>query len=448
MQLSNSERFSQLRPDARHAPAPIGRSDNVSAETMSISFKLFLIWTFVLIGRPQDYLPFLVPLRIALIFTIPTLIATLCAQKRLSWGELFKIGIARKYTLLFLLMIIGIPFADHRGIAFVYVFFYYVVNMVYFYLAVLQLDSFRKIRATVYVLSLSVLFYGLFGLALGQIKAGRFFFGTMYDPNDIALFMVGMFPMSIVFLGKTNKTLTRVMAAAVIAVAPLITFMSASRGGLLSLAVVLVILFLTRVGNVKRSYKIAVVGLLVSLLFLYSDKLNLDRYYELLAPKQEYNITSDTGRLRVWETAFTLIAANPITGVGAGCFPRAFGYERGREGLPPAWKAAHNAYIEIWAEVGFPGIIVFLAIIFGCLKSFLRTMRRKLEGAESADISSLSGLILIGFAGYLVGSFFLSQAFSLQFTLFFAFAAVMDNPHLREMNSEVVRHDLVFDKNP
>ena len=399
---------------------------------MSISFRLFLVWTFILFARPQDFLYFLAPLRFALVFTILTLIATLGAKQNMTWGKLLKIGIARKYIILYILMIIGIPFANHQGRAFNWIFFSYIINMQYFYIAVVQLDSAKKIKATVYVISICLLFYGIFGMATGQMsEGGRYAFGNMFDPNDIALFMVGLSPMSIVFLRKTNKMLSRVMAALVIVVALLIIVMSGSRGGLLSLVVVFLIFFLTKVGAVKRSYKVAVVGLLIGLFFIYSDKLNLDRYDTLLDVEEDYNVTSDTGRIEVWKTALELIAANPITGVGAGCFPRAFGYYRAAEGREPTWKAAHNSYVEIWSEVGYPGIIVIMMIIFGCIKNYARAMKMKPAGSADDDIPFLSGLVLIGFAGHLVGAFFLSQAYGLQFTLFFALAAALENCYLR-----------------
>ena len=42
----------------------------------SISFRFFLILTFIIIGRPQDFLGFLAPLRLALLCTMLALAAT------------------------------------------------------------------------------------------------------------------------------------------------------------------------------------------------------------------------------------------------------------------------------------------------------------------------------------------------------------------------------------
>jgi O-antigen ligase len=394
-------------------------------DTSSLGFKIYLIWTVILFARPQDFLTFLAPFRIALLFTLIALAAVVFGPERIS-GRLIPNGIARKFGLLYLIMILGIPFADHRGYAFGWTFLVYPINVLFFYLSMIHLDSFNKIRKTSLVLCLSILFYGLLGLLKGHFAGGRLYFGTMYDPNDLAFYMVGLFPISILFLFKANSMRTRVVAASTLAIAPLVIVLTGSRGGLLSLSIVLTLLFMTRLGGIKRSYKVVILVIVAAAVLLFSDKINLARFDTLFGLEQDYNVTSDVGRISVWETAFTLIADNPVTGVGAGCFPRAFGYLRQAEGRTPTWKAAHNAYLQIWTELGFPGLVVFLALIYASIRSFRRIMKRKAIDPEQRDLQLLSSLLLTGYAGHLVGAFFLSQGYSLQFTLFFALGAAFE----------------------
>ncbi len=393
-------------------------------ESLTMGYKVFLIWTVVLYARPQDFLTFLEPFRIGLLFTAIALATAIYGPKRLSLRALLKTGISRKYAILYLLMFIGIPFADHSGRAFDWVVMIYPVNMIYFFLAVFHLDTIKKIKQTAYVLCLSVLFYAVFGLLNGSYVEGRYAVGTMYDPNDLALFMVGLFPISILFLGKVHNMKTRVVAVATLAIAPLIVIMSGSRGGFVCLAVVLLILFMTQVGGIRRSRKIGAIALVAVTIFIFREQMDIERYTTLLTLEEDYNVTSDTGRLQVWESAFKLIFANPITGVGVRCFPRAFGYLRLTEGRVPDWKAAHNAYIQVWTEVGFPGILVFMGIIAASVRSYWRMSRWDAVTSEQKDLKLLGSLMLTGFWGHLIGAFFLSQAYGMQFTLFFAMAAV------------------------
>jgi O-antigen ligase len=142
--------------------------------------------------------------------------------------------------------------------------------------------------------------------------------------------------------------------------------------------------------------------------------------------EEDYNVQSETGRLAVWDTAFQLISENPITGVGANCFPRAFGYKRNAQGRAPVWIATHNAYLQIWSEIGYPGFIIFMIIIYSSIRSFWKTSRKDPKSSEDGDLILIGGCALIGFSGHLVGVFFLSQAYGMQFTFFFVLAAVFE----------------------
>lgn len=393
--------------------------------TLDTAFKVFLVWTFVLYARPQDFFTFLAPLRIGLGFTLLALVSTFFGARNKTFADLLKVGISRKYTVLYVIMIIGIPFADHTGRSFNWVFMSYLVNMIYFYLALMHLDTAKKIQLTLFMLCISILFYGVFGLIFGGYVEGRFAFTTMYDPNDMALFMVGFFPIALVFVKKSHPNITRCIAAGVLCIAPVIIIISSSRGGLLSLALVLAALFITQVGGIKLGHKIGIIAIIFIALAIFGGKIDTSRYETLFELEEDYNITSDTGRLQVWETGLKLIAQNPVTGVGARNFPRAFGYLREKEGRVPEWRAAHNAYIQIWAEIGTPGFIIFMGLILASMRSFWRMARMKDADVDKEHLKSVSGYLLIGFLGHLVGSFFLSQGYGMQFTMFFAMGAAI-----------------------
>lgn len=393
----------------------------------SLSFRFFLIWTFILFGRPQDFLLFLQPLRIALVLTLFNVLFALAEKKSVSWGDIFKIRESKRYTFLYLLMIIGIPFADHRGMAFDFIFFRYAVNMIYFFVFLYQVDSFNKMKKVIFFLSLSILFYGIAGFVIVGFSSGRLSFGTMHDPNDLALFFVSLFPLSMFFIKTNQPGFKKMIAATAVVLSLFIIILTGSRGGLLSLAIVLVLLIFSRAGGLKRFHKIAVLIGLALISIIFSSELNLERYASLLDLSDDYNITRETGRLEVWKKALKLSSTYPLTGVGVDCFRRAIGYARAKDGRIPRWQAIHNSYLQILVEVGSPGFIVFLTLISGCLRTFLRIMKTEISIPDVNEIKSLNGLIFIGFMGFLVGTFFLSQAYGMIFTLFFALSGVMVN---------------------
>ena len=209
-----------------------------------MAFKIFTLWTFILIGRPQDFFPILIPLRLALVFTIITLVATFIGSKRLSFEELLKSGESKKYVLFYLIMIIGIPFAYHRREAFNYVFLLYLSNILFFYIFLIQVDSLKKLKSIIFTICLCAFFYSIFSLAMGSFSHGRFSFGAMYDPNDLAYFLVSLFPLGIFYIVHDEGFFKKIIAIITVCVSIVTILLTGSRGGLLGLLAVFILFFL------------------------------------------------------------------------------------------------------------------------------------------------------------------------------------------------------------
>ena len=149
------------------------------------------------------------------------------------------------------------------------------------------------------------------------------------------------------------------------------------------------------------------------------------RFLSVTDYENDYNITSETGRIAIWKIGVNLTLSNPITGVGVKCFPMAIGYYRSDTGLIPRWQRAHNSYLQVSSELGLIGFFVFISIIISCIKNFSYFSKKEISLTKSDEIKTIGGLVLIGFIGSLIPAFFLSQAYSILFTLYFAFSAAM-----------------------
>jgi len=91
--------------------------NNVSAERLGPSFICFLIWTFIAIARPQDFMTFLVPLRPVLVICVITIAVMFLEGVSFPRGML-RLTEVRLVLLLCLVMLVGAPFAVHRGVSF------------------------------------------------------------------------------------------------------------------------------------------------------------------------------------------------------------------------------------------------------------------------------------------------------------------------------------------
>lgn len=398
---------------------------------MTATFRLFLVCSFVLLARPQDVLPFLQPFRPALVLTVLATLALIFGGQRQSLSTALSTPESKRYLLFFFIMILGIPFAYHRGLAFDGVLQGYVVNVFFFVLLVSQVTSLQRLRSLVWVICLSTLVYGVFGglLQSGGFDGGRFqVLGDAYDPNDTAYVLLSLFPLCLYFVRFDEGLTKKLVAIAAIGGAIATILLTGSRGGLLGLAAVLLILLLTRTGGIGKSQKAIFLVMLACAGLFLQDKINIDRYLTLADISSDYNTSAEGGRIDLWTAAVELSLANPITGVGVDCFSFAHWQSRALAGeLYLRYHAVHNSFLQIAAEVGLIGLAVYALICLRSIATFLRISRMPTHAKtpESRDMAALGGLMLLGFVGLLVSGFFLSQGYSIFSTLYFALAAAM-----------------------
>lgn len=400
-----------------------------------MAYKLLLLWSFVLIGRPQDLLPMLQPMRPALVLTALALFGVIFSGENKLKNVIFMKE-SKQYLLFFAIMIIGIPFAYHRRIAFESILLGYSLYIFFFLILVSQINSLTRLKNLILVICISAFLFSFFGLLYGSSSGGRFgIYGSMFDQNDIAYVLVSLFPFSFFYLQIDEGLIKRTFGIIVICSSIIVILKTGSRGGLLGLIIVLTIMLLTKTGGMKKSHKFMIMALIGIVFLLINEQLDLTRYLTLFDISSDYNVTDETGRTKIWEKAFSLMLSNPITGVGVNCFPMALGYMREDLGLQPIWQTTHNSFLQIGAEVGLIGFVVFILIIFRSFLTFFHASRIENTSPEVEEIRTLGGLMFLGFAGHLVTATFLSQGYSVYFVLYFALAAILKRLEIRYSRS-------------
>lgn len=402
----------------------------MNSAAMPMSFRLFLVCSFFLLGRPQDVLTFLQPMRPALVFTVLAMAALVFSSHRKELSTALSMPESKRYLFFYLIMIVGIPFAVHKGLAFSGVFQTYLTNMLFFFLLVSQVNSLQRLKSLVWVVCISTLMYSLFGgLLQGGGGDGRFqAFGNAFDANDTAYVLLSLFPLSLYFVRFDEGFWKKIVAAAAVFSATAIILQTGSRGGILGFGTVVLILLMTKAGGIRKSHKLLFVIMLVSTFMLMRDRIDVERYLTLSDVSSDYNMSSDGGRIELWQSAIDLSLANPLTGVGVECYP--FAHLRSRQLAGESflrWQYTHNSFLQVAAEVGLIGFVVFVLINLRSLFTFIGISRIRTEpqAREANEIRALGGLMFVGFAGLLVSGFFLSQGYSVFSTFYFALAAAM-----------------------
>lgn len=242
--------------------------------------------------------------------------------------------------------------------------------------------------------------------------------GTVGDPNEFAALLVAALPLAIALAaGHGWHRRLRALGAGAAALSVAGILLSVSRGGLVALAVVL-IAGLVLAGR-WRAKLLLIVPLVVgaSAGYLLSDPGALQRLT---------TGNAGTGRTDLWTVGLRIVADRPVQGVGAGNFADATINYLLRPGVLPRSdlidntpKVAHNMYLEVLADLGLPGALLFACLIgvaFACGLRAARGFARQRDG----PMEMIARAWLIGMAGMLAADAFLSAEFDKQLWLMLA----------------------------
>jgi O-antigen ligase len=157
-------------------------------------------------------------------------------------------------------------------------------------------------------------------------------------------------------------------------------------------------------------------------------------YYFALTPASTRSrvTSSDTsGRSTIWSVGWRMVKANPVLGVGAGNFPTsAIHYLRGPGALTrtdlivDTPKVAHNIYLEELADLGFPGLLLFLGVVLGSAASAWRAAQI-FERRHDPAMELMARCAILAVVGFMTSDFFASGQFAKQLWLVFAVGPAM-----------------------
>lgn len=186
----------------------------------------------------------------------------------------------------------------------------------------------------------------------------------------------------------------------------LVTFvaitLAASRGGFLGLVVAMGwLLWHSR----TRLRSLVLVGAVLGLLLAISPLSPIER---ILHP--DY---SDTDSVRIhlalWHAGLQIVRDHPLAGIGVGQFKAAVGEYSSEKNLS---LLAHNTYLEIAAEMGLPGLVLFLVIFGSSFLSLTRVRRAAARDRASPQFLRIAATgIQSGLLGFGVAAFFVSAEF-------------------------------------
>ena len=186
------------------------------------------------------------------------------------------------------------------------------------------------------------------------------------------------------------------------------TTLAASRGGFLGLATALLIV---AARSSRRNLRVTVgAALVVAVMLAIAPSSPLTR---ILNPSRGDEESTDN-RTTVWRGAIRMIQAHPLTGIGAGNFKLHVGSYVGLEGRKAF--VAHNTYLEVAAELGLPGLALFVGVLYSAFRGLGR-VRSRARAVGAQFVFLLADGFQAGLAAFAVAIFFVSATYTKWFWL-------------------------------
>ena len=346
------------------------------------------VWTFPFTGlvaflglyylSPEDFLPFLANLPMGKIIagvTLSVVIARNLSNKQ-PWLVFSKE--AKRFFLFVTVILVGIPFSIWTGGS-VEVFQQRIIPITIFFLIIGNTIQTQKQIHT--LTSLMVACGVLIGVvacyhyAIGEVdRVGRLigYGGKEYEnPNDLALGLLTLIPLSGALFAGDQGRARRWFFAVAIGVMCAAILASLSRTGMVGLAFLagLMLVNLARKNILKTLLAVVLLSAVGGTALMASPTL-ADRVESIFNDEKD-DAGSKEERLAHMYDGLVILSEHPLMGVGVGQSMVAI--VALHNNAANQWVKIHNAYLLIGAELGIPGLCVYIWMIIAAFRALNRT---------------------------------------------------------------------------
>jgi O-antigen ligase len=264
--------------------------------------------------------------------------------------------------------------------------------------------------------------YGLvFSTATGDIYGGRLT-GSNLDPNQLASVLVAGIALSAgLALSIKRQPLLRLGVVAAGGFCFIAAIQTGSRGGILALASMLVAAILFG-GRWRPQVAIASV-LIAGVSFFYIATIAPAEIRNRIQTATQGEERQTEGRSTLWEIGQRIIKAHPVNGVGAGNFQTSSvhyllqpGAVYRSDAIIENQQVVHNTYLEIGAELGIVGLVLFGSMMVFSVGSSLRAARNFSRRRDFRS-EALARSVAVAMVAVLVADIFISQTYNKQLWL-------------------------------
>jgi O-antigen ligase len=364
MVASPSARLPEMRFEAR--------------EMWSLSFFCFLIFNVAYYSRILD-------LKFALLH-IPLITGSIAiAGALLGGGIVYALRVKQGICIVALtvLFFANVPFSVWPGGSYHLLTGVWLKTMGAYLIAASLIDTSGRAGAAIKSVAIGTGLGSVLANALGRLEGGRLtlFAGVYSNPNQLAIAIVFCLPLiTYVVLDKASNKLLRLVSLFALFSSLIAVFRTASRGGLIGLVAILLMVFLRMSVTGKLAFVVAGVAAVAGVVTVAPHSVSA-RYGTILSGRsQEAETVSEAGevesavesseqRTQLLIDSLKTTVTHPLLGVGIGQFAVYMSYlDKSNGKYNSAWRGTHNAYTQISSEAGVPAFILFVTLLISSFR--------------------------------------------------------------------------------
>jgi O-antigen ligase len=262
--------------------------------------------------------------------------------------------------------------------------------------------------------------------------------GSIGETNRFAQTMLMLVPLGIFRVVGERSTFLKVVAGLMTVLITLGVILSFSRGAAVGLAVLVIALMAMRM--IRAPHALAVIVALAVILAAFPQYTNRITSLAGVGGLEGAGTSAVDNSLlsRITETAAAglVMLDHPVIGVGPAMFPTYYEPYANNVGIlvrNDAEREAHNLYLGVGAELGIPGLVVFLLVAISVVQMLRRARRASI--VRRPDLERLTTPFLLALLTYYVTGMFLHLSFGRFYWLMLAVATAAAVTTLREIAS-------------
>ena len=388
----------------------------------AVPFWAAMVFIAILLFSPQAYFPALESIRPAM---VPALIgigaylldrmgsgAPLVMPRRELWVAGGLIAWA----------MVTIPFSIWPGGSVNFLVGYYLKTLAMCWLLSHSVATLVRLRQTTWCLSIMAMGLGMFalnnylaGMVVEQDRVVGNEGALTKNPNDLALMVNIIVPLTMALLLSTRRPVIRLALAGMLVVEGLTVVLTFSRGGFLTLGAILMMYAWKLRRRAERVWIFAI--LLCALLALpLLPSSYFDRMSTIIHTEQD--ATGSAGER--WSDIMIAVRyalSSPFVGSGIGLNVLAMNEARGGE-----WRPVHNVYLELTMDLGVPGLLLFVWLLWTSIASVTEVHRLADQSVETKELAYLAEGIQVSLLAFALAAMFHPVSYHPYFYLLAALA--------------------------